>query len=78
MIRILDWLGPPRSQQEFMDDRCVHGALSPAWDDPHDIGQVLRASRFICESCGERFAPDEVIDVRRNATRRLRSAAERS
>jgi hypothetical protein len=31
---------------------CPHWELAPRWDSPKDMGQVDRATHFICTNCG--------------------------
>jgi hypothetical protein len=79
-MRILDRLLPPplSREQESPGAPCIHGMLSPHWDDPDTIGQVFEANRFSCDSCGEEFSPTETIGLRLNALRRLHSSGEPS
>jgi hypothetical protein len=62
-----------RQPADSSDAGCLHGVLSPRWDDVADMGCDERASSFRCQSCSAEFAPDEVFGVRQEVTSRLRS-----
>ena len=51
---------------------CPHTTLTPRWDRAEDIGHEDRATGFRCEGCGTMFSPDEVRDLRRSESERLR------
>ena len=51
---------------------CLHGTLIAQWNAAGDMGDESKASAFVCSSCGERFTPDEAVEVRQRAIERLR------
>lgn len=66
-----------REQQEEApapSDRelCPHTVLTARWDDPADMGDESKATRFDCTACGQSFSPEEAERVRAEAGQRLR------
>lgn len=43
---------------------CPHLVLTTRWDRAEDMGHEDRASYYVCESCGEKFTPDEAEALR--------------
>lgn len=54
---------------------CPHGVMVPRWDSIDDIGHEDKATYFICESCEEKFSPDEAKALRQGAVERLIGAS---
>lgn len=50
---------------------CPHGAMVSRWDSIDDIGHDDKVSYFTCESCGDKFSPDEAKALRETAVDRL-------
>jgi hypothetical protein len=38
---------------------CPHGSLVPRWDDPADLGNNEKISRYLCEACGEALSREQ-------------------
>jgi hypothetical protein len=51
---------------------CPHGSLVPRWDDPADLGNNDKISRYLCEACGEMLSRDEGERAMVEATEILR------
>ncbi len=60
---------PPPAESESVV--CLHVALVPHWDNPADMGQEEKASRFLCEGCRKEFTAEEVRDFRATETERI-------
>ena len=50
---------------------CPHGVMVPRWDSIDDIGHEDKVSYFTCESCDEKFSPEQAITLRATAVERL-------
>lgn len=37
---------------------CAHISLVARWDSVEDMGRADKATRYVCEACGESFAPE--------------------
>ena len=62
-----------KKETEVVEFECGHANLLPRWDGADDIGHEDRASRFVCESCGESFTPADAKNLREAAFARLRN-----
>ncbi len=49
---------------------CPHTALIPRWDSVDDIGHEDRATFYVCESCQQKFEPDEAREMMSTAAER--------
>jgi hypothetical protein len=38
---------------------CPHGTIVPRWDDPADLGNNEKVSRYLCEACGSELSREE-------------------
>ena len=38
---------------------CPHGTLVARWDDPADLGNNEKVSRYLCEACGQELSREE-------------------
>lgn len=50
---------------------CPHGVMVPRWDNIDDIGHDDKVAYFVCESCEEKFSPEEAKTLRDTAVERL-------
>lgn len=57
---------------------CPHTALIPRWDSVDDIGHEDRATRYVCEACGETFSPQRARELRETEAERLPSPVEQA
>jgi len=58
--------------EEIESVACLHVALVPHWDDPADMGQEEKASRFLCEGCRQEFTAAEAREFRATETERVK------
>jgi hypothetical protein len=47
------------TEERPVEVECPHGSLVPRWDDPADLGNNEKVSRYLCESCGATLSRDE-------------------
>ena len=50
---------------------CPHTTLVPRWDSAADIGNLDRATRFLCEGCNQEFDADEAARLRATEAKRV-------
>jgi len=62
-----------KKETEVVEFECGHANLRPRWDNASDIGHEDRASHFVCEGCGNTFAPADAKILREAAFARLRN-----
>ncbi len=49
---------------EAITVECPHSVLVPRWENVQDMGIAEKATRYLCESCKEEFAPAEAQRLR--------------
>jgi len=66
--------GAPGTQEVAADEpaTCMHGVLTPRWQNIDDMGQDQKISGYRCQSCKEEFEPDEAYWLWIRAVDRLR------
>lgn len=62
----------PPEAEETSNRECLHVSLMPYWDEPGDMGDESKASRFECASCGSTFTPAEAEHLRATEAQRVR------
>ncbi|TMF09519.1 MAG: hypothetical protein E6I38_06075 [Chloroflexi bacterium] len=67
---------PAKEEEMIADVRCPHGSLVAHWDEPQAMGKSDAVSYYICESCGERFSPEQGQRFMTEAAERVRIAEE--
>ena len=70
--RLRPWGRRPKQTVEDQQRECLHGTLIAHWADASDMGDESKATEFVCQSCQERFSPEEAAWVRKRAVERLR------
>jgi hypothetical protein len=59
LLGLLKRKGAEQAPEAVAAEPCIHGVRIPHWDSAADMGHEDRASYFVCESCGERFTPEQ-------------------
>ncbi|MCL6646648.1 MAG: hypothetical protein K6U88_17120 [Dehalococcoidia bacterium] len=58
--KLLGQLGRARRQeQEAGEAACPHMMLGQRWDSVADMGREDKVTEYRCQSCGQRFTPEE-------------------
>ena len=47
------------TEEPPVQEVCPHGSLVPRWDEPADLGNNEKVSRYLCESCGATLSREE-------------------
>jgi hypothetical protein len=47
------------TEDKPVETACPHGTLVARWDDPADLGNNERVSRYLCEACGATLSREE-------------------
>ena len=50
---------------------CPHTTLIPRWENAADIGNLDRATHFLCEGCNSEFDADEARRLRATEAKRV-------
>jgi hypothetical protein len=53
---------------------CPHAVLVPRWENVQDMGIEAKATRWMCESCKQIFAPAEAQNLRDTLAARVAAA----
>ena len=60
-----------RSDEPADTTACPHTTLIPRWENAADIGNLDRATRFLCEGCNSEFDADEARRLRATEAKRV-------
>ncbi|TAK72488.1 MAG: hypothetical protein EPO22_00520 [Dehalococcoidia bacterium] len=60
-----------RRDEPADETACPHTTLIPRWDSAADIGDLDRATRFLCEGCNREFDAGEAARLRATEAKRV-------